>query len=184
MKRTDDSRAVAACYGRNRSVLLAVARRIVHDEDVAEDCVQDATLGVLRRVSEYAPANVDWLPLLTRAVRNRALNMRRTDARFSREDNLGAMVDTHASAADRLDEESLKLEVTRALVRMPGSWRRVFYHRRICGMSFAHTAEVVGRGEQTVKNVFCKATAHIASTLAPSLGTRERRNGGGSARTP
>jgi RNA polymerase sigma-70 factor (ECF subfamily) len=76
--------AIEVAYRAYGGSLYAVACRILHDPDEAEDCVHDALLRAWQRPNAYRPERGALRPFLTACVRNEALTRLRRGARHRR----------------------------------------------------------------------------------------------------
>ena len=113
--------------------------------DSPEDVTQEAFLALMRQPA--APENaVGWL---YRAVRNGAINARRSSARRIRRETATARHAEswfHATADDRLDA----LEGARAMQDLPIEQRETMVARLWGGLSFEEIAELCGSSTSTV----------------------------------
>jgi RNA polymerase sigma-70 factor (ECF subfamily) len=161
--------------------LLAVARRIVGNDEDARDVLQDAFLSAFRNLDNFA-GDARLSTWLHRIVVNTALMKLRTRRRRpeeSIEPLLPAfLVDGHhaerfAAVGERADQLLADKE-TRAAVRrhideLPESFRTVLLLRDIEGMSTEETARLLDTTPNAVKIRLHRARQALRSLLAPHL---------------
>src|SRR4029079_8475271 len=135
--------AVADAHRREWGFVLAATVRVTRDIDLAEECVQDA----------YARALVPWptgVPTkpgawLTTTARNRALDLMRRDALFSRAmpelviDDAVPPVDA-LSDPDEIPDDRLRLICTCCHPALAPEARIALTLRLLCGLTTAEVA--------------------------------------------
>jgi RNA polymerase sigma-70 factor (ECF subfamily) len=158
--------------------LLAVARRFLHDEDLARDAVQDAFLSAFRAIHAF-DGDALLATWLHRIVVNAALMKLRTRRRKpeqSIEPLLPAFAEDghHASrpvvAWTASAEESLLRGETRAQVRaaiagLPDSYRTVLLLRDIEERSTREAADLLGISENALKLRLHRARQALGTRL-------------------
>jgi RNA polymerase sigma-70 factor (ECF subfamily) len=158
--------------------MLAVARRFLHDEDLARDAVQDAFLSAFRAIRTF-DGDAQLATWLHRIVVNAALMKLRTRRRKpeqSIEPMLPAFAEDghHASrpvvAWTTSAEESLLRRETRAQVRaaiagLPASYRTVLLLRDIEERSTREAATLLGISENALKLRLHRARQALATRL-------------------
>jgi RNA polymerase sigma-70 factor (ECF subfamily) len=143
--------------------LLAVARRVLRDEDAARDAVQEAMLSAVRAIHGF-DGHSRLSTWLHRIVVNAALmriraRQRRPEQsiepllpRFPEDGHHAEPVTSWAESADRLIERAETQALVRAaLDELPESYRVVIMMRDIDGMSTLDTAAVFGITENALK---------------------------------
>jgi RNA polymerase sigma-70 factor (ECF subfamily) len=101
---SDGLEAVYRAYGK---VLYSVARRVLGNDDDAQDCVHDALLRAWQRADAYRPERGPLRAYLVVCVRNEALTRLRTATRHARIEERAA----------RSDEAVYEFETTDAVER-------------------------------------------------------------------
>jgi RNA polymerase sigma-70 factor, ECF subfamily len=170
--------------------MLAVARRILGDDEDARDAVQSAFLSAFRAIGSFqGEARVStWLH---RIVVNKALmklRMRRRRPEASIEEFLPRFLDDghHAdpdwswssSAADlmtqedRLRQQETCSRVRAAIARLPESHRTVLMLRDIEDLSTAEVAKALGTTENAVKLRLHRARQALATILREDFRNR------------
>jgi len=157
-----DPAAFEELVRRNGPRMLALARRVVGDEDAARDVVQDAFLSAFRAMDGFA-AEARLSTWLHRIVVNTALMKLRSRRRRPeepiepllpayRED--GHFRDGFVEWGDveqRLQRREMREAVRRAIDRLPETYRTVLLLRDIEDMNTAETARALGLTENAVK---------------------------------
>ncbi len=165
--------------------LLAVARRIVGNDEEARDVIQDAFLSAFRSLPRFhGDARVStWLH---RIVVNSALMKLRTRKRKPEESIEpllpafladGHYAERFSAWGEQADATLLRAE-TKALVRkhideLPESFRTVLLLRDIEGMDTEETARVLETTPNAVKIRLHRARAALRTLLAPHFGRGE-----------
>jgi RNA polymerase sigma-70 factor (ECF subfamily) len=161
--------------------LLAVARRMLRDEDAARDAVQDAMLSAVRAIQGF-DGNARLSTWLHRIVVNAALmkirhRQRRPEQslepllpRFAEDGHHAEAVVSWTDSAERLIER----EETRAIVRaaideLPESYRLVVMMRDIDGMSTAEAAAAFDITENALKLRLHRARQALGTILRRRL---------------
>ena len=162
-----------------RPRLVAVAMRVVHDRDDAEDVVQEALMKVCRSLTRFEGRS-SFSTWLHRIVVNAALDrLRRHQARRERvsddDDRELASVD-----ADLVDEQTPERVVSRheteavvrgALARLSPSHREVIVRREFDGESYRDLARLVRCPVGTVMSRLHHARHRLADELGPVVET-------------
>lgn len=174
--------------------LLAVARRMLRDEDAARDAVQDAMLSAFRAIGRFEGDSrlSTWLH---RIVVNAALMRIRSRQRkpeqslepllprFAEDGHHAEAVMSWSDSAERLIER----DQTRALVRaaideLPESYRLVVMMRDIDGMSTLEAAEAFGITENALKLRLHRARQALSTIIRRRLAQPPAGSGRASAR--
>jgi RNA polymerase sigma-70 factor (ECF subfamily) len=159
--------------------MLAVARRMLGNEEDAQDAVQEAFLSAHRAIDRFAGDSrfYTWLHRITinaalmRLRRRKARNERSIDdllPRF-REDGHRAH---HGSPWRDTAENEVESEETRRLIQtrikeLPDSYRTVIVLRDIEGLSTEETAEHLGINPGAVKTRLHRARLALRELLDP-----------------
>ena len=143
--------------------LLAVARRILRDEEDAQDCLQDAFLSAFRSIERFE-GKAKLGTWLHRIVVNACLMRLRTrkrkpeelvDPQLSAFDDYGFRIgpsEAESPSADELLERSeVRERVRRAIDGLPESYRTVLLLRDIEELSTAEAAEMLETTPGAVK---------------------------------
>jgi RNA polymerase sigma-70 factor (ECF subfamily) len=160
--------------------LLAVARRMLRNEDDARDCVQEGFISAFRAIQRFN-GDCRLSTWLHRIVVNAALMKIRTRSRRpeeSIEDMLPRFIEDghHAEptsewgSASRLLEQRETRECVRAAIdRLPESYRTVLLLRDIEELDTAEAAQLLDLTPNTVKIRLHRARQALAKLLEPSF---------------
>jgi RNA polymerase sigma-70 factor, ECF subfamily len=86
-----DRRAFRALYEREGPKMLGVAMRLLRRSSLAEDAVQDAFVNIWNKAASFDPAAGSAKGWMYTILRNRALNMLRTEGRLDFQDDFEAL---------------------------------------------------------------------------------------------
>jgi RNA polymerase sigma factor (sigma-70 family) len=170
----DEDRRVfrAACSGdadafdvllrRHAPACAALARRILRDEHMAEDAVQDAFLGAWRFLGRCDPTRTTaraWLLMLThhKAV-DRVRSEERRRARAVTEDMLDGLADDGPGPASAAWQQHRATHVRAALHRLPAAQREVLV---LCYFGGLTQREVAARTDAPLGTVKTRALAGL-----------------------
>jgi RNA polymerase sigma-70 factor (ECF subfamily) len=154
--------------------LVAFARTIVGDREVARDLVQEAAARALgaRQVPSEAPAYRAWL---FQIVRNAALDELRRRRRHEAAALSDASVDLFGFDAARI----AKLTVEQGLAAIEPAHREIIALIDIAGFSYAEAANLVGVPIGTVMSRVARArTALLAAIERSTVRPMRSRHGG------
>ncbi len=160
--------------------MLGVARRFLHDEDLARDAVQDAFLSAFRAIHTF-DGGAQLATWLHRIVVNAALMKLRTRRRKpeqSIEPMLPAFAENgyHASrpvvawttsAEEALLQRETRDRVRAAIAALPERYRAVLLLRDIEERSTREAADLLGITENAVKLRLHRARQALATQLRP-----------------
>ena len=153
-----EGRALEQLYDRYHILVYSVALRVVRDEMLAEDIVQEVFLRVWRRPESYDPSRGRFLSWLMSVTRNRAIDeVRRLSRRFRIEDRRQDAAE-QVRSTDRLDAPELaaaigdeRREVRAALASLPPPQRRVLELAYFEGLTQTEIAALTETPLGTVK---------------------------------
>jgi RNA polymerase sigma-70 factor (ECF subfamily) len=161
--------------------LLAVARRMLRDEDAARDALQDAMLSAVRAIHNF-DGDSRLSTWLHRIVVNAALMRIRARQRkpeqslepllprFADDGRHAEAVTSWADSADQLIEREQTRRVVRAAIdELPESYRVVVMMRDIEGMSTEEAAAVFGITENALKLRLHRARQALRTILERRL---------------
>ncbi len=165
--------------------LLAVAHRIVGNEEEARDVIQDAFLNAFRSLGNFH-GDARLSTWLHRIVVNSALMKLRTRKRKPEESIEpllpafladGHYAEKFSSWGEQADVALSRAEtqelVRRHIDQLPDSFRTVLVLRDIEGLDTEETARVLGTTPNAVKIRLHRARAALRTLLAPHLGRGE-----------
>lgn len=162
--------------------MLAVARRMLNNEEDARDAVQEAMLACCKHIDTFDGRSQvgTWLH---RIVVNACLMKRRSRSRRperSIEDLLPTFVDDghqSRSSAPWASQEAgeggsgteLRTLVRERIDELPDGYREVLLLRDIAGLSTEAAAEVLGMNENAVKTRLHRARQALRALLDPAM---------------
>lgn len=165
--------------------MLAVARRILGNEEDARDCVQDALISAAGKIEKFEGRSKisTWLH---RIVVNAALSQLRIRARRPEKsidplmptfDMMGCRVelpeDEYLSLDEVIDQTRVDATVRDAIEQLPESYRIVLLLRDIEEFSVRETATLLETSEGAVKTRLHRARSALKTLLEPVLVRRE-----------
>ncbi len=179
--RAGEPRATEDWVRANTPRMLAVARRMLRNEEAAEDAVQDAFLSAFRALDCFKGGSLlsTWLH---RIVVNAALMKIRTKRRkpeTSIEDLLPSFLDdghhrhtpTHwpGNADEWLQRDEVRDAVHEAIARLPEPYRNVLLLRDIEELDTSRVAEMLSITPGAVKTRLHRARLALREQLDPTL---------------
>ena len=161
--------------------MLVVARRVVGDSALAEDCVQEAFFNAFRKIGDFEERSSlkSWLH---RIVVNQAL-MKLRGSRNRNEAPIDELLPAFDANACRIEgpwqhlatpEEIFEREDRRALIHakineLPESYRQILQLRDIEELTTREVAEGLGLSEENVKVRLHRARSALKMLLEPLL---------------
>jgi RNA polymerase sigma-70 factor (ECF subfamily) len=169
-----DETALAELYDRFGGVAWGLAARVLRDDALAEDAVQDAFLAAWRTASRFLPERGSARTWLLTLVHRRAVDVVRRE-QLRRGEPLEAAGDP---AGDGGADESalLRLErerVQRALARLPDREREAIELAYFGGFSQSELAERLGQPLGTIKSRMFTGLARLRELLAEPMEREE-----------
>ena len=164
--RSDDS-ALAELYDRFGRVAYGLALRILRDENLAEDAVQEGFLAAWRNADRFMPERAKASTWLLTLVHRRAVDLVRREDRRRAE----PLPDTvEVPAEESADEEAwLRFErerVQAALRQLPDQQREALELAYYGGFTQSELAERLGQPVGTIKSRMFTGLARLRELLA------------------
>jgi RNA polymerase sigma-70 factor (ECF subfamily) len=162
--RSDDT-ALAELYDRYGRVAYGLARRIVRDEALAQDAVQEAFLAVWRTASRFVPERAKASTWILTLVHRRAVDLVRREER-RRTDALELAPEPTTASAD--DDAWLRLRrerVQAALRQLPDPQREALELAYYGGFTQSELAERLGQPIGTIKSRMFGGLARLRELL-------------------
>jgi RNA polymerase sigma-70 factor (ECF subfamily) len=163
-----DETALAELYDRYGGIAFGLARRILRDDSLAEDAVQEAFLTVWRTAVRFVPERAKASTWLLTLVHRRAVDLvRREDRR--RAEPLDAAAEpagesTHDVAWLRFERE----RVQDALAQLPDPQREAIELAYYGGFTQSELAERLGQPVGTIKSRMFTGLARLRELLGES----------------
>lgn len=162
-----DEKFLAHAMRAHEKILRALARRILRDDDLAEDAIQEALIS-LYQMPEAPPSLRAWL---VRTVIHRSLHARRSHARRrhweARSEEGGTEGCPLCDPARQLEFRRLLQQIEHGLSSLSDSYRRVFLLRAFDGLDYGEIARETGLPVGTVRSRLSRARQALRENLAP-----------------
>lgn len=160
-----DEAALAELYDRVGGVAYGLAYRVLRDEALAEDAVQDAFLTLWRTAASFLPERAKASTWILTLVHRRAVDVVRREQRRRAEPLERAPEPTEGSAEEaawlRLERE----RVQAALARLPDPQREAIELAYYGGYSQAELAERLGQPLGTIKSRMFSGLSRLRELL-------------------
>jgi RNA polymerase sigma-70 factor (ECF subfamily) len=167
--RNNDERAFALLVGRHGGRMLAVATRMLGSRADGEDAVQHAFMRCLTAAGAYRPewAVTTWLyRILTNVCIDEIRRRRvREGAGAAQPDPFAAGRDARHEPAAPRDRPGARIDLQRALMKMPTEARVLLILRYVDGLSYNELAHVRGISVNTVKSQLWRGKAILKAIL-------------------
>jgi RNA polymerase sigma-70 factor (ECF subfamily) len=161
-----DEIALAELYDRYGRVAYGLAVRILRDEALAEDAVQEAFLAIWRGAARFVPERGKASTWILTLVHRRAVDLVRREQRRRTE----ALPETEPAGEGGSAEDALWLRLERervqaALARLPGPQREAIELAYYGGFTQSELAERLGEPLGTIKSCMFTGLAHLRELL-------------------
>jgi len=160
-----DEPALAELYDRVGGIAYGLAYRILRDESLAEDAVQDAFLGLWRTAGSYIPERAKASTWILTLVHRRAVDVVRREERRRTEPLEGAPELSEGSAEEaawlRLD----RARVQSALAELPDQQREAIELAYYGGYTQSELAERLGQPLGTIKSRMFSGLSRLRELL-------------------
>jgi RNA polymerase sigma factor (sigma-70 family) len=157
--------ALAELYDRHHRVAYGLALRVLRDEALAEDAVQEAFLAVWRTAGRFIPERAKASTWILTLVHRRAVDVVRREQR-RRADSLDAAPEPGGGAVD--EEAWLRLQrerVQEALRQLPDQQREALELAYYGGFTQSELAERLGQPVGTIKSRMFNGLARLRELL-------------------
>lgn len=160
-----DRSAMSALYRQHAGRVYSVVRRLVGDDDLADDVSQDAWVRAFEKIHLFR-GDAAFGTWMHRLAVNAALNRLR---RGNRRTEVEGSAELRTTAA-RTDDVVLNQRVlSQALDRLPAGYRKVLVLHDVEGLKHEEIAERLGIAAGTSKSQLHKARARMREFLSPGL---------------
>jgi RNA polymerase sigma-70 factor (ECF subfamily) len=159
-----DDQALAELYRRFGRLAYGLAFRILRDDALAQDAVQEAFLAVWRAADRFVAERAKPSTWLLTLVHRRAVDLVRREERRRAE----PLSDTESSAATTADEAELATQrqtIREALRRLPPEQREAIELAYYGGYTQSELAERLGQPLGTIKSRMFTGLARLRETL-------------------
>ena len=147
-----DDDALGSLYDRFGSVAYGLALRILRDERLAEDAVQEAFLAVWRQAASFRPERANARSWVLTFVHRRAVDLVRREERRRAEPLEPEAEPATGSTAEAVELRRRREAVQSALAQLPEEQRRPIELAYYGGFSQSELAERLGEPLGTIKS--------------------------------
>lgn len=167
--KAEDRVAFTEIYDRYWTVLFLHARKILRNDEEAEDIVQELFTQLWRK-APVIDFNANLSGYLYRAVRNRIMDhVTHKKVVFDYQQSLIDFIGSGYSAPDELvQEKELAMLIEHEIQALPERMREVFVLSRKQHLSYREIGEQLGISENTVKNQVSSALGILRGKLGVS----------------
>jgi len=163
-----DEPALAELYDRIGGIAYALAYRILRDESLAEDAVQEAFLGLWRAAATFIPERAKASTWVLTLVHRRAVDLVRREERRRTEPLEDAPEPTTVSAEDSAWLHLERERVQDALRRLPDQQREAIELAYYGGFTQSELAERLGQPLGTIKSRMFSGLSRLRELLDES----------------
>ncbi len=145
-----DHDAFAALYDRHAPLVFGIARRVLDNQQQAEDITQSVFLQIWSRPQTFAGGN--FAAWLARVARNAALDVLRSAALRKREPEMPTEIPVESALEDQVFERVRSAAVQSAVAALPDDQRLAIEQAYFGGLSYREVAERLNAPLGTVKS--------------------------------
>ena len=168
VSRSDES-ALAELYDRVGGIAYGLAYRILRDESLAEDAVQEAFLGLWRSASSFIPERAKASTWILTLVHRRAVDLVRREQRRRTEPLEGAPEPSEGSAEEAAWLRHERARVQTALAELPDQQREAIELAYYGGYTQSELAERLGQPLGTIKSRMFSGLTRLRELLASDI---------------
>jgi RNA polymerase sigma-70 factor, ECF subfamily len=173
-----DDGALEALYDRYGRAAYSLARRILTDEALAQDVVQEVFLSLWRDARRFDAGRGTVATYLLSMTHHRAVDMVRREERLRRwrtsDKGLGLEADPEARVEDEVEAGERRAEVRAALAELPAAQREALLLAYFGGYTQREVAALVGVPLGTVKTRMAAGMRKLRDALQDT-GREERQ---------
>lgn len=161
----DDEPALAELYGRHGRVAYGLAFRVLRDDALAQDAVQEAFLGVWRAADRFSAERAKPRTWLLTLVHRRAVDLVRREERRRAEPLEPEHEEAFASEPDQAEEITRRESVRSALRQLPAEQREAIELAYFGGYTQSELAERLGEPLGTIKSRMFTGLSRLRDAL-------------------
>ena len=164
-----DPAALEDAYGEYAARCKSVAYRVLHDDNRAEDAVQEAFLALWRHRDGLVVRTGGIGPWLYTVTRNAALASLRAESRRSAREERSAEMERVDDPSDTVLAHEAAASVRAALADLPEEQRTVISYAYFSAMTLPQISQRTGAPLGTVKRRAQLGLSKLARSLKPQL---------------
>jgi RNA polymerase sigma factor (sigma-70 family) len=165
----DDELALAELYRRLGSLAYGLAFRILRDDALAQDAVQEAFLGVWRAADRFVAERAKPSTWVLTLVRRRAVDLVRREER-RRADPLDTESESAGTVSDQAEHVAERDAVRQALRQLPPEQREAIELAYYGGYTQSELAERLGQPLGTIKSRMFTGLSRLRDVLENAEG--------------
>lgn len=151
LSQRQDTKLLQQIYEASKMRLFAVCLRILKNQQLAEDCLQESFIKVWHKANTYAPEKSDAMTWLSRIVRNQAIDMLRRNQRLTFVDEVPDIEDPQISQQTLLEDVEMGAKLQQCLKQLKPEQRHSLIASYFDGHTAKQIAEHMQRPVSTVK---------------------------------
>lgn len=164
MMRADDEVAYRILITRHVYRCQRLAIRVLHDNSLAEDIVQDVFLQLWIRRADWRRTNAKFTSWLFRAIFNRCIDVRRKRRDVALE-TTDEPADLQADAVTRIYQSHVMRRLREAMTRLPSSQYVALFLSYHEGYSIKDTASAMGISASAVESLLKRGRQNLRDQL-------------------
>jgi RNA polymerase sigma factor (sigma-70 family) len=168
----DDELALSELYRRLSRVAYGLAFRILRDDALAQDAVQEAFLGAWRAAGRFTAERAKPSTWLLTLVHRRAVDLVRREQRRRTEPLQPEMEQVGAEAADEAELATQRQTIRDALRQLPAEQREAIELAYYGGYTQSELAERLGEPLGTIKSRMFTGLARLREALGEDVRAR------------
>jgi RNA polymerase sigma-70 factor (ECF subfamily) len=165
---SSDDDALAELYDRYGGVAYGLALRIVRDQSLAQDAVQEAFLAVWRSADRFLAERAKGSTWILTLVHRRAVDLVRREERRRGEPLEELPQDADAATDEAVDVRFQRTLVREALRQLPAEQREALELGYYAGLTQSEIAERLGQPLGTIKSRMFSGLTRLRELLARS----------------
>ena len=164
-----DEQALAELYGRFGRLAYGLAFRILRDDALAQDAVQEAFLGVWRAAGRFSAERAKPSTWLLTLVHRRAVDLVRREERRRTEPLEAETEPGDVEATDEAELAAQRQTIREALRQLPAEQREAIELAYYGGYTQSELAERLGQPLGTIKSRMFTGLARLRETLGEDV---------------
>ena len=170
-----DLNAFNALILRYQNLLYGIALRMLNDEDIASDAVQEALISAFSKLNSFRGGSLrSWLARVTvnacydemrRKRRQREVPMEQFNMEGEEVEDLSWMIDPATRPEEQYESYELEAAIQRSLSQLTPAYREILVLVDIVGLSYEEASNAVRVPVGTVKSRLARARLQMRCTL-------------------